>query len=47
MTYPATDEQAMASAVTYVLQNHAEVVSRLGRAELPDTLAPEVALLTT
>jgi glycosyltransferase involved in cell wall biosynthesis len=46
VTYPATDERAMAAAVAHVLQNHADIVNGLGRAELPDTLAPEVALLT-
>lgn len=47
VTYPATDERALADAVAHVLQNHAAVVTSLGRVELPDTLAPEVALLTS
>lgn len=47
MTYTATDERALAKAVRHVLENRAEVIAGLGRADIPDTLAPEVTLLTT
>jgi glycosyltransferase involved in cell wall biosynthesis len=47
ITYPAEDAERMAAAVDYVIANRDQVVAAMGRGAVPDTLADEVALLTT
>ncbi len=47
LTYPAEDAQRMASVVEHVIANRPEVVASLSPAAVPDTLADEVALLTS
>jgi glycosyltransferase involved in cell wall biosynthesis len=46
ITYPVTDAEALAATVADVIARRAEVVAAMQHVELPDTLAPEVALLT-
>jgi glycosyltransferase involved in cell wall biosynthesis len=47
VTYAAADAQGLAAAVEHVMDHRAEVVAALGEVAAPDTLADEVALLTT
>ncbi|MGQ0734886.1 MAG: glycosyltransferase family 4 protein [Acidobacteriota bacterium] len=47
ITYPASDAEALAAAVEYVIDHRAEVVATMTRSDIPDTLAQEVALLTS
>jgi glycosyltransferase involved in cell wall biosynthesis len=47
VTYPAEDSEALAAAVEHVLARGAEVKSAIAGFEVPDTLADEVALLTS
>jgi glycosyltransferase involved in cell wall biosynthesis len=46
VTYPAEDAAALAAAVAKVVSDRPEVVARMGRIEIADTLAEEVSLLT-
>jgi glycosyltransferase involved in cell wall biosynthesis len=46
ITYPPEDGDKMAAAVEYVIRNRADVVARMQRVEIVDTLTDEVALLT-
>ncbi len=47
VTYPAEDAAGLAAAVEQVLANHAAVAASLESLEPPDTVADEVALLTS
>ena len=47
LTYPAEDVERLAAAVEHVIANRQQVVSALGAMTVPDTLAAEVALLTS
>ena len=47
VTYAAADAAALAGAVEQVIGHRADVVAALGRVPAPDTLADEVALLTS
>ena len=46
ITYPAEDGMEMADAVEHVVARRADVVARMGRLNVADTLSQEVALLT-
>jgi glycosyltransferase involved in cell wall biosynthesis len=46
ITYPMEDAAAMAAAVEQVVVNRADVIERMGRVAVADTLSQEVALLT-
>jgi glycosyltransferase involved in cell wall biosynthesis len=45
LTYPREDAAGLADAVEQVIVNRGEVVARMGRLEVADTLSQEVALL--
>lgn len=47
VTYPATDPEALAAAVDHVIGHRSDVVAALSNVSAPDTLADEVALLTS
>jgi glycosyltransferase involved in cell wall biosynthesis len=47
ITYPAEDDEKMAERVEYVVDHRAEVVEAMGRFDIPDTVAEEIALLTS
>ena len=47
ITYPATDHQLMADRLDYVITHRTEVVHAMERVAVPDTLADEIALLTS
>jgi hypothetical protein len=47
VTYPATDPERLAASVEHVIAHRAEVVATVGRFNVRDTLADEVALLTS
>ncbi len=46
LTYTADDAEAMAAQIERVILDRARIVEALGRVDVPDTLADEVALLT-
>ena len=46
LTYTADNAGEMAERMQHVIEHRAEVVEALGRTEVPDTLADEVAVLT-
>lgn len=46
-TYTADDAAGMAAQLEYVIANRAKVVEAMGQFEVPDTLADEVAVLTS
>jgi glycosyltransferase involved in cell wall biosynthesis len=46
LTYTADNAGEMAERMEYVLTHRAEVVDAMGRLEVPDTVADEIALLT-
>jgi glycosyltransferase involved in cell wall biosynthesis len=46
VTYAADDAEGMAAQLAYVIEHRDEVVAALGRLDVPDTVADEVALLT-
>jgi len=46
LTYAGNDPDALAAALDQVLEHRDEVVARLPRVEVRDTLAEEAALLT-
>jgi glycosyltransferase involved in cell wall biosynthesis len=46
VTYPAEDHEQMADLVEFVIANRAQVIAEMGRFDIPDTLADEIALLT-
>lgn len=47
ITYPADDPLKLAAAVEQVLARHGQAVATPGNVDVPDTVADEVALLTT
>jgi glycosyltransferase involved in cell wall biosynthesis len=47
ITYPATDAARLAVAVEQVIEHRAEVVGSLNQSDVPDTVADEVAILTS
>jgi glycosyltransferase involved in cell wall biosynthesis len=47
ITYPATDAARLAAAVEQVLAHRADVIGSMNRSDVPDTVADEVALLTS
>jgi glycosyltransferase involved in cell wall biosynthesis len=46
VTYPAEDHGKMAASVEYVIANRAQVIEAMGKFDVPDTLADEIAVLT-
>jgi len=47
ITYDAEDHDQMADRIEYVIANRAQVVEAMGGLDVPDTLADEIALLTS
>jgi glycosyltransferase involved in cell wall biosynthesis len=47
ITYPAEDHERMAERVEFVIANRSRVIEAMGRFDIPDTLADEIALLTS
>jgi glycosyltransferase involved in cell wall biosynthesis len=47
VTYPAEDARALSGAVCHVLERRGEVLAEMPAVEIPDTVAHEVALLTS
>jgi hypothetical protein len=47
VTYPAEDAGAMAAAVNRVLAQRPEVIAGMQHFDVPDTLADEIAVLTS
>jgi glycosyltransferase involved in cell wall biosynthesis len=46
LTYTADDADGMAAQLAHVIEHRAAIVAALGRLEVPDTVADEIALLT-
>jgi glycosyltransferase involved in cell wall biosynthesis len=47
ITYPPTDHEQMAERLEYVITHREQIVQSMERLDVPDTLAEEVALLTS